>query len=123
MRRERKEVMMTDEVLYWHARANRAEGRIRKEEMKKDEQIKVLRNKLDYMEERCRKAEKKVEEMGAAIEEINLASGILLRQMALAYGGDSKTIEIPRGGDIFGWQADVSLDEERNVTIIKLTPQ
>lgn len=91
--------------------------------MTKTEQIKVLTNKLDYMEDRCQKAEKKVAEMAGAIEEINLASEILLRQVALAYGGDSKTIEVPRRKDVFDWTAEVTLDEARDTTVIKLSPQ
>lgn len=119
MRRERKESMANDEILYWHARAKRAEWRIRKE-MKKDDQIKVLRNKLDYMEDRAAKAEKKVAEMAGAIEELKVASQILLRKVALKYGGPERTIEIPREDSVFDYEAEVTLDEDRNMIVVAL---
>ncbi|MBQ6232820.1 MAG: hypothetical protein IJJ80_04875 [Clostridia bacterium] len=88
--------------------------------MKKDDQIKVLRNKLDYMEDRAAKAEKKVAEMAGAIEELKVASQILLRKVALKYGGPERTIEIPREDSVFDYEAEVTLDEDRNMIVVAL---
>lgn len=88
--------------------------------MTRNEQIKVLTNKLDYMEQRARKAEKTIEEREAAVEEIKLATQILLRKVALKYGGPDHTIEIPRNdGDVFTWQAEVQAEDDK--IIVKLT--
>ncbi len=88
--------------------------------MTKTEQIKVLTNKLDYMEDRAKKAEMKVAEMAAGIEELKVASQILLRKVAMKYGGPERVIEIPREDSVFDYEAEVTLDDDRNMIVVTL---
>ena len=80
----------------------------------------TLQNRLEYLKDKTSEQERKIISMKAGNIEIQTAVGLILKQVALLYGGEDHTITLQRRDDLDQWDETVSRDPETGETTITL---
>lgn len=87
--------------------------------MKKNEII-AMQNRLEYLKDTVKKLRKEILEYETGMAELQIGQGIILKQMALEYGGEDHTITLRHRDDIHDWEAEVTRDAENRSLTIRL---
>lgn len=82
---------------------------------------KTMQNRLEYLKDKTSEQERKIISMKAGNIEIQTAVGLILKQVALLYGGEDHTITLPKMAGLDQWAEEVTRDEETGAVTIKLT--
>ena len=71
----------------------------------------ATKNRLEYLKDKADRQDKELDRYRRSLGELEEAAGILVKQVALTYGGEKHQIELPRYDDLDAWEADVKRED------------
>lgn len=77
----------------------------------------ATQNRLEYLKDKADRQDKELQKNREGMLQLQEAAGIIVKKVALLYGGEGKTILLPAKVDLDSWQEEITREENGDLVI------